>query len=264
MWNMPSKGGMRGLVLLTTPDSQKPPRSECVRTVEVIFPPGPNGLADIVPVQVQFPSKNLSCAISGAGLGIAMSAFAGFWAGLPFTSCANVHGVAASHTAATTAIVDFAVIVPPRYGEATARAAARAKRRGESRSARGGGQDARERLEDLAAVRRTQLGLGGAPGIRPEADPAAGGVADAPDGGRAPVHVGGGIEPAVLRRVAEHHLAFALEPGDLLRLGVEVPLAVGDGHGQHAAGGDAGGDGGVRALHADVHGLGQELHSAVA
>src|SRR5260221_2400495 len=168
MWNMPSKGGMRGLVLLTTPDSQKPPRSECVRTVEVIFPPGPNGLADIVPVQVQFPSKNLSCAISGAGLGIAMSAFAGFWAGLPFTSCANVHGVAASHTAATTAIVDFAVIVPPRYGEATAPAAARAKRRRESPSTRGGAQDARQRLEDLAGVRPAQLRLRGALALRHE------------------------------------------------------------------------------------------------
>src|ERR1043165_3589381 len=121
MWNMPSKGGMPGLVPLTTPDSQKPPRSEWVRTVEVIFPPGPKGLADIVPVQVQLPSKNLSCAISAAGLGIAMSAFAGFWAGLPFTSCANVNGVAASHTAAAAASVDFAVIVPPGYDEGISR-----------------------------------------------------------------------------------------------------------------------------------------------
>src|SRR5438552_4542403 len=144
MWNMPSKGGMPGLVPLTTPDSQKPPRSEWVRTVEVIFPPGPNGLADIVPAQVQFPSKKLSCAISGAGLGIAMSAFAGFWAGLPFASCAYPHGVAASQTAARTAIVGFTVIVPPRYGEATARTAARAERRGESRlSARRGSGRAR-------------------------------------------------------------------------------------------------------------------------
>src|SRR5258708_36358058 len=182
MWNVPSKGGRPGLVPLTTPDSQKPPRSEWVRTVEVIFPPGPNGLADLVPVQVQFPSKNLSCAISGAGLGIAMSAFAGFWAGLPFTSCANVYGVAASLTATRTAIVDFAVIFPPRYGEATARAAARAKRRGESRSARGGAQDARERLEDLAAGRRAQLGLGGALRMRHQTHHVAGGGCHAPAG----------------------------------------------------------------------------------
>src|SRR5688572_21241465 len=70
MWNMPSNGGMPGEVPLTTPDCQNPPRSVWLFTLLFIGPPGPNGLASILPSHVQLPSKNLSCDISVAGLGI--------------------------------------------------------------------------------------------------------------------------------------------------------------------------------------------------
>src|SRR6185503_7692605 len=70
MWNMPSNGGMPGELPLTTPDCQNPPRSDWLFTVLFMGPPGPNGPGSILPSQVQLPSKNLSCDISVAGLGI--------------------------------------------------------------------------------------------------------------------------------------------------------------------------------------------------
>ena len=83
---------------------------------------------------------------------------------------------------------------------------------------------------------RAQLGLGGALGVRHEADHVARLGLHTPAMARAlPFDVGGVVEAAVPRRVAEHDLAFTLEPVELVVGKVEVPLAVGDGHGEHGA-----------------------------
>src|SRR5438093_641126 len=108
MWNMPSMGGIAVEVMVTVPTCQKPPMPVWLLTVPFVFCAGPIGPAGTSPEQDQLPSKNLSCAISGAGLGMAMPGFSadaagflagaalGFSAGLPAAPCANVHGAAAS------------------------------------------------------------------------------------------------------------------------------------------------------------------------
>src|SRR3954465_9022065 len=88
MWNMPSMvPGMPPPVLFTVPDCQNPPRSAWLFTELVVLPPGPMGLAGIMPSQDHSPLKYATCAISAAGLGasilaagLAPAGAAGAWA----------------------------------------------------------------------------------------------------------------------------------------------------------------------------------------
>src|SRR5262245_6164015 len=68
MWNMPSMV-TPAMVAFTCPDCQKPPRSVWLVTLPVDFPPGPSGVAGMVPPQGQLPPKNASCDISAGGFG---------------------------------------------------------------------------------------------------------------------------------------------------------------------------------------------------